>query len=215
MIHFCRFLCLAFFWTLQIAFVVHNTTHGSYIKVTIFICGWCQAVCGKLKWQMREFPLCFPNIPNFWTVVYIQPISSENTNRMVLIWDTSTSLSHVPMVFVIIGLGDCSLHHRKPLPKPIMFCQNHNRLSSILNVFENIPSIWCDKQQNWCLLATSWPITRWIAFAQFRNRFPRRSRSIYMVWHSFQHGPVITSIKKFRISTAYCVCDYLLIHAGV
>ena len=134
MIHFCRFLCLSFFWTLQIAFVVHNTTHGGYTKVTIFICGWCQAICGKLKCQMREFPLCFPNIPNFWPVVYIQPILSENTNRMVLIWDTSTSLSHVPMVFVIIGLGDCSLHHRKPLPKPIMFCQNHNRLSSILNV---------------------------------------------------------------------------------
>ena len=71
MIHFCRFLCISFFWTLQIAFVVHNTTHGSYIKVTIFICGWCQAICSKLKCQMREFPLCFPNIPNFWPVVYL------------------------------------------------------------------------------------------------------------------------------------------------
>ena len=60
-----------FFWTLQIPFVVHNTTHGSYIKVTIFICGWCQAICSKLKYQMREFPLCFRNIPNFWPVVYI------------------------------------------------------------------------------------------------------------------------------------------------
>ena len=60
-----------FFWTLQIAFVVHNTTHGSNIKVTIFICGWCQAICSKLKCQMREFPLCFPNYPNFWPVVFI------------------------------------------------------------------------------------------------------------------------------------------------
>ena len=73
MIHFCRFLCISFFWTLQIAFVVHNTTHGSYIKVTIFICGWCQAICSKLKCQMREFPLCFLNIPNFWPVVYLRP----------------------------------------------------------------------------------------------------------------------------------------------
>ena len=63
MIHFCRFLCISFFWTLQILFVVHNTTHASYIKVTIFICGWCQAICSKSRCQMREFPLCFPNIP--------------------------------------------------------------------------------------------------------------------------------------------------------
>ena len=69
MIHFCRFLCIYFFWTLQIPFVVHNTTHVSYIIVTKFICGWCQAICSKLRCQMLEFPLCLPNIPNFWPVV--------------------------------------------------------------------------------------------------------------------------------------------------
>ena len=71
MIHFCRFLCISCFWTLQIAFVVHNTPHGTYIKVTIFIWGWCQATCSKLRCQMGEFRLCFPNIPNFWPVVYV------------------------------------------------------------------------------------------------------------------------------------------------
>ena len=71
MTHFCSFLYIIFFWTLQIPFVIHNTTHGSNIKVTILICGWCQAICSKLKCHMREFPMCFPNIPNFWPVVYI------------------------------------------------------------------------------------------------------------------------------------------------
>ena len=72
MSHFCRFLYISFSWTLQIPFLIHNTTHGSNIKVTMFICGWCQAICSKLKCHMQEFPLCFPNIPNFWPVVYTQ-----------------------------------------------------------------------------------------------------------------------------------------------
>ena len=71
MIHLCRFICISFFWTLQIPFVVHNTTHVRYILVTKFICGWCQAICSKLRCKMLEFPLCLPNIPNFWPVVYV------------------------------------------------------------------------------------------------------------------------------------------------
>ena len=82
MIHFCRFLCNFFFWTLQIPFVLHNTTHGSCIKVTIFIYGWCQAICSKLRCQMWEFPWCFPNIPNFWPVVYL-----NNTRSVCYYWE--------------------------------------------------------------------------------------------------------------------------------
>ena len=73
-----------FFWTLQIPFVVHNTTHGSYILITIFIGGWSQAIRSKLKCQMREFPLCFSNIPYIWPAVYVLIHIHININTCII-----------------------------------------------------------------------------------------------------------------------------------
>ena len=85
MINFCRFLCISllYLWTLQIPFVVHNTTHVSYIIVTKFIRGWCQAMCSKLRCQMLGFPLCLPNIPNIWPVVYMGVIIIQLHQRNI------------------------------------------------------------------------------------------------------------------------------------
>ena len=91
--HFCRFLCISFFWTLQIPFVVHKTTHVSYITVTKFICGWCQAICSKLRCQMLEFPLCLPKIPNFCPVVYMETVFNVTSNlNWLAIWSGHVDL---------------------------------------------------------------------------------------------------------------------------
>ena len=45
--------------------LVHNTTSECCIKVTIRIYGCCQAISSKSSYQIRMFPLCVPDIPNF------------------------------------------------------------------------------------------------------------------------------------------------------
>ena len=58
--------------TLQIAFFTHNNiTCERCIEVAILVCGWCQAITSKSKYQIRVFPLCFPNIPYLFNIVYI------------------------------------------------------------------------------------------------------------------------------------------------
>ena len=36
-----------------------------WVKITIRVYGWCQAISSKPKYQMRVFPLCFPDVSFF------------------------------------------------------------------------------------------------------------------------------------------------------
>ena len=49
----------------------NNITCERCIEVAILVCGWCQAITSKSKYQRRVFPLCFPNIPYLFNIVYI------------------------------------------------------------------------------------------------------------------------------------------------
>ena len=62
------------FRTLQIPFFIHNIARESRIKVIIHVCGWCQAILSISKYQIRVFPLCFPNTPYYLPVMYKQYI---------------------------------------------------------------------------------------------------------------------------------------------
>ena len=52
-----------------------------WVKITIRVYGWCQAISSKPKYQMRVFPVCFPDVSYFWPVVYINLICFA-----VLLW---------------------------------------------------------------------------------------------------------------------------------
>ena len=64
-------ICIFKFGHCKLHFFVQNTTPESCIKVTILVCGWCQAIPSKSKCQIRFLPLYFPNIPQFIPAVYV------------------------------------------------------------------------------------------------------------------------------------------------
>ena len=82
-----------------------------YIIITKFICGWCQAICSKLRCQMLEFPLCLPNIPNFWPVVYMEGKGLYNVYRYPLAWKTRLDFTNdsliLPIQFNINNSPNC------------------------------------------------------------------------------------------------------------
>ena len=69
MIHSCTFYYASLIF--DIANYIFRPWHysESCIKVTLLVCGWCQAISSKSKCQIRLFPLCFQNIPYFLPVV--------------------------------------------------------------------------------------------------------------------------------------------------
>ena len=75
------------FRTLEIAFFTHNTTRDRCIKITIFVCGWCQAILGIPKSQIRVFPfvfskysITFPVVYSYWWIL--------RSNCMLVLWET-------------------------------------------------------------------------------------------------------------------------------
>ena len=45
---------------------LHFSSRESCIKLTILVCGWCRSISNNSKYQMRVFPLCFPNFPKLF-----------------------------------------------------------------------------------------------------------------------------------------------------
>ena len=72
----------------------HSTKRESCIKVTILVCGMCEAIFSKPKCHIPVFPLCFPNVPFLFPVVYIRYRGNIEWFWSVLIFTLVIELYH-------------------------------------------------------------------------------------------------------------------------
>ena len=169
-----RFDSIVYLWfrTLEVVLFPHNTTaRESWIKVTILVGGRCQAISNKSKYQIRAFPLCFPDIPHFFAgSVFLQTLltSSESYGclscgvsgcRMRILYGISHTFSSPPA-------------HTPPCDGSTGMClRTALRTAHMRVTFRACASSWCGLLGSTCTENPCRILHTWIHWPAQREKF--------------------------------------------